>query len=66
MKEIIKKVFINAFIYSWVLVMVLFSIGCPIAAVGYALVGDYWHSIVSIILCITGIGGYAYLLQNER
>lgn len=66
MKEIIKKIFINIFIYSWVLVMILFTIGCPIAAVGYALVGDYWNSIVSIILCVTVIGSYTYLLQNER
>lgn len=46
--------------------MLLFAIGCPIAAVGYAIVGDYLSTIIAIILGVVGIGGYTYLVTNEH
>ena len=64
-KKLFKKVFVNTFIYSFIIGMILFAVGCPIAAIGYALAGDYLHCIIAIILGVIGIGGYTYLVTNE-
>lgn len=61
-----KKLFINMFIYIWIICMVMFTIAFPIAAIGCAIVGNYWHSILFVILGSAGIGGYIYLLQHEN
>ena len=64
-KNIFKKVFVGIFIYSFIICMILFAVGCPIAAIGYALAGDYLNCIVAVMLGVVGIGGYTYLVTNE-
>lgn len=61
-----KKLFINMFIYIWIICMVMFTIAFPIAAIGCAIIGNYWYSILFVILGSAGIGGYTYLLQHEN
>lgn len=65
-KNVVKKMFVGIFIYSFIIGMILFAVGCPIAAIGYALAGDYLSCIIAIILAIVGIGGYTYLVTNEH
>lgn len=60
-----KKIIVGIFVYTWVIFMIVFAIGCPIAAIGYALSGDAMACIISLILCIIGIGGYTYLVTTE-
>lgn len=64
-KNTFKKMFVNTFIYSWIICMLLFAIGCPIAAIGYALVGNWINVVISVVLGVVGIGGYTYLVTNE-